>query len=386
MRRVISAMLVLGVGAALWGGMPMRTYWGRSIDWHNARDLAGGGTARFDGGPGAVFGRPARLGFATDPAIELSFGLRSANEQRTRTVYDRFENAIGEAVVADNMHLAELPGPLAVSWPLFGMGAVGVGFAPVLDFSYEYSKEFRDDFYNLIGEDRVEQTGMVYDAALGLGFRPLGWLSIGAGGAYRFGSRDLQGHTIRYPDTTRESESGNPAGFAWSGGLALRPLARLVLDVGYNGGTELAGWTVDSLAGDVNRAQPWVALVGIAYAAPGALPSRVTGEVAYTAWSGVDTSWSNVITARAGVEHTMLNSIKLRYGFGVEPLAFDPTVQVAQVGVGLGFDPGLVLIDVGALFQRDVIGAGLFHGDLTPDDQHVYETWTTFAVTISRRF
>ncbi len=387
MRRILSVLFLAGLVVSVRAALPLRIYWGEQTSWRNARDLAFAGMNRFDPGPGAVFHSPAQLGFVDRPGVELSYGLKLSSEQRTRTVYDQFENAIGEVVVADNLGTAGIPGPMAGVFPLFGKGAVGVGIGPVIDFSYRYYKEFRDDFYNVIGEDRIVQSGTVLNAGLGFGFRPLSWLSLGASGGYMFGSRELESWSIRYPDSVYEHESGNPTGIAYSAGLCFQPLSRLSLDLGYCGSTELSNWQDgDSVSEAVSLARPWDVRFGISYQGSGILPSRVMAEVSYRAWSDVDTTYSNILQARAGVEHTMLNFLKLRYGFGVEPLPFDPSIQLAQVGAGVGFDVGLARIDVGAMFQRDVVGPSLFHGTLTPEDQRVYETEAVLAVTVSREF
>jgi len=131
---------------------------------------------------------------------------------------------------------------------------------------------------------------------------------------------------------------------------------------------------------------PWSARLGISYRAPGALPSTVTAEVRYQAWHSVDTVLSNLLVVRAGVEHTLLNFVSLRYGFGVEPQPFDPTLQRINAGFGLGFDAGIAHIDVGALLTHDVIGPYNFSEQLAETDLRIYENRSYFAVTVSRSF
>ena len=402
MRRLSFAFLILVIAGALaMAEIPLRAYWGERVKWHNARDLAFAGMNRFDPGPGAVFSSPAQLGFVDRPGLELSYGLKFSSEQRTRTVYDRFENTIGEAVVADNAGLSGIVGPLAGVFPLFGKGAVAAGIGPVLDFSYRYYKEFRDDFYNVIGEDRVEQTGTVFNAGLGFGFRPLSRLSLGASGGYMFGSRELESWQIRIPDTSYESEFGKPAGVTYAVGIAGQPIDRLDLEFGFTGPVKLSGWYTPSAAPPefigCEQHYPWRADLNVSYQVPGPLPSRVMLEAEYQPRVSVVTGWglwgkhpvtetASILSVRAGVEHTMLNFLKLRYGFGVEPLSFDPSIQLAEVGAGVGFDAGFGRIDIGGMFFRDVIGPSYFYGSLTPKDQTVYETSAVFAVTVEHGF
>lgn len=381
-------LLLLAAGVGLGATLPLGAFYGTPVDWQGARDLGLGGMRFSEPGPGAVFGNPGLLGLCDRPAVSVTYGLGWSSEQRTRVVYDEFENAIGETVVADNLGMNGIPGPLAAVAPVLGRLGVAVGVSAARDFTYRYSVELRDDFYNVIGEDRVEATGTLWDAGLGVGVRAFDWLSVGASGGYRFGTRELESRTVRVPDTTRTYESGKPSGIRYSAGLVARPLEPLWLDASFRGGTGLAEFTsADSTSGQaLDLAEPMEVRLGLRYQAPGVLPSRVMAEVSYETWSSVDTLYSDVFTFRAGVEHRMLNSVRLRYGLGIAPLAWDPTVQVIQLGGGVGFDTRLAKVDCGVRFERDVIGPGQFRGELTPDDLTVYETNAVLAVSLSREF
>jgi hypothetical protein len=386
MIRFISALTVAVAAAAAQPNLPAVAYWGRPVNWSSARDIVPG-AGWFDAGPGDVFLRPARLGFAVRPAVQLGFGGRALSEQRTRAVYDQFENAIGEIVVADNLTASWLAGPAAVAFPVAGRMAIAAGLRPVVDYNYSYYKEYRDDFYVLVGSDRVAASGALYEATGGLGVRPVSWLAAGASAGYRFGARRVRVETMRVPDTTVHEESGRPAGFGFAAGLAVEPVAGLQFDAGFDAGPGLADWRSEDESGAaVARGQPWTARLGGAYKAPGVLPSRVTVDAGYTGWSAVDSTWSNVLAVRAGVEHTLAGTLRLRYGVGVEPLPFAVHIQRVLVGAGVGWDAGVVQFDAGMGFGREVIGAGQFPDGLNPPDQQVYQTGTGFCLTVSRDF
>ncbi|MFO7639385.1 MAG: hypothetical protein R6X14_08875 [bacterium] len=376
------------VAAAAFGQpeIPAAAYWGRPTGWSSGREVVPG-AGWFDTGPGQVFLRPARLGFADRPGVELGFAGRALSEQRTRLVYDQFENAIGELVVADNLTGAWLAGPVAAALPLAGLATVAVGLRPVADYNYSYQKDYRDDFYVVIGTDRVAASGTLYEAAGGIGVRPVRWLAAGASAGYRFGRREVLVELARYEDTTRYEESGRPAGLGYAAGLVLEPVAGFQLDAGYDGGLTLADWR-SAAAEDaaVGRGQPWQARLGVAYFAPGVLPSRVTAEAGYTGWAAVDSGWSNVLAVRAGVEHTLAGALRLRYGAGVEPLPYATEIHRVLAGAGLGWDAGIARFDAGFSVGREVFGAGQFPAGLNPPDQQVYQTGTGFALTVSRDF
>ena len=380
---IVALVLLCGFAVAQ---VPMRDYVGEEVTWHNARMLANGGLAGLEPGPAAVFGNPALLGFMAKPALALSYGLKVSSEVRTRVVYDQFENALGEVAIADNTHGYGMAGPVAGAYR-FGPLAVGAGLAPVRDFSYYYYKEYRDDFYIKYGEDRVQQTGALYSGSVGLGYHPVSWLSVGAAGGYLYGTRRLETWAINGADTVHDLDSGSPAGLGFSGGIVAEPVARLGVSADFQSGVRLAKWSTAAevpvyFAGQL----PWAARLALSYRVPGSLPSTVTAEGKYQAWHSADAAYSNVLTVRAGVEHTMLSFVRLRYGFGVEPMPFDPTIQRADIGVGLGFDAGSMKIDVGLMTTRDLIGPQNFYDTLPQADLKVSESRNYFAVTVSREF
>jgi hypothetical protein len=375
-------VVLAGVAAA---NVPLRDYWGVEASWHSARALALGGQG--ETGPSAVFGNPALLGFVRRPVVELTYGLAVADEERTRVVYDQFENTLGEMAVANNTHAHGLPGPACGALPL-GPVCAAAGITPARDFAYSYLREYRDDFYSLIGEERVEQSGTVYDASIGLGFSPLPFVSVGAAGSYLFGSRRLETMSWSGAETLRAFFAGRPRGVGWAAGVALKPAASLAFAVDFASGVTLADWSWSEgpEPAVVDKSYPSCAGAGLEWRIPGALPAVASARASYTAWSTVDSTQADVLAVRAGVEHLMLNFVRLRYGFGVEPLASDLAVQVAEFSFGLGFDVGKMRVDAGALLARDVIGAELFTTPPAEPDLRTYETRSTFALSVSRAF
>lgn len=381
----VAVCLALAAGAVL-AQLPVRDYWGEEVRFSSARTLAAVGTTLHESKPVALFGNPALLWTENRVAFELTYGLRVSAEQRTRIVYDNFENAVGEVAFADNYAASGLAGPMAVAGRL-GPVTVGAGAMPVRDFDYRYLKEYRDDFYVKIGEDRVSQTGNLYATGAGAAWRPVDWLGIGAAGSYAFGTRRLETWYIDGSDTLHSVEAGRPSGIAYSVGIVGRPIARLSLAADFRGPTELANWrSGDSVLAAESRTLPASGGLSLAYRAPGSLPSTVTAEGRYALWSASDSTYKNTLQLRAGVEHTLLNLVRLRYGFGVEPLAANPSVQAVDVGLGVGFDAGVAQIDVGLMHARSIIGPGDFTEPLTGDGVKVYENRTAMAVTFSRGF
>ena len=379
-------MLVLISGPAL-AQVPLPDYLGSEVGYTNARTLAGGGATGLEAGPASLFGNPAMLAFARTSAVEVGYGLKLASETRTRIVYDQFENSLGEVAIAENIHSSAIPGPLAGLYRSCRL-AVGAGLAETRDFNYTYLKEYRDDFYIKTGEDRIEQSGGIYDAGLGAAYQLLDWLSVGARGSFRFGGRRLNEWQIRGADTSLVADTGTMSGIGFGAGLAARPVGRLTVAADFASGASYSGWSRIAWATPpayLGR-YPWSARLGLSYRVPGSLPSTVSAEARFQAWKTVDSTFSNLLVVRAGVEHTMLNFVSLRYGFGVEPQPFDPTIQRLNAAFGLGFNAVVVKIDVGMLFTHDLLGPMNFSAPLTENDLKIYGDRSNFAVTISRSF
>lgn len=370
-----------------WASVPLRDYWGAELTWHSARTLAGGGHAGLMAAPDALFGNPAALGFLRGPELEITYGLGVADEERTRIVYDSYEKAIGEVTVADNISAHALPGPAVGAFP-FGRFCGAAGVAPARSFGYSYLKEYRDEYYEKIGEDRVEQDGIVYAASAGLAVAPFSFLSAGGRAAYHFGSRRLRVRSVRGTDTVIVTESGRPAGMGFGLGLVARPKERLAFGLDFESGVSYARWTEPESQPEASEARmyPWSARASVNWMIPGVLPANVSAEARYVRWHGADTSLSDLLVLRGGIEHLMLNLVRLRYGFGVEPTPSDPAVQAAQLSFGVGFDVGKAKVDLGAMFGRDVIGSELFAVPPAESDMKIYENRSLFAVSVSRAF
>jgi hypothetical protein len=330
--------------------------------------------------PAAVFSNPGCLGFHTRPVLMLGMGGQVLDEERTRLVYDRFENTIGEAVYADNINFNWHFGPVAGIYRFRNFG-FGAGVAPVRDFGYRYLKEQLDDFYVKIGEDRVEQTGELYSASAGLSFNPINRLCLGAGGRYLFGSRQFEQMIIRIPDTVRVQSSGKPRGAGWLAGVGIALLPELQLNFGYQSAVRLRNW--DST---VTRIEPWRALAGAEFRAAGVLPSKFRARAALTGWSAADAVYRNVLSVRLGVEHLLLNSVRLSYGFGLEPLFVDVMVQLPVAEFGLGFDVQQWHLDLGLNASRAEFGASHFVLPIEPEDSRVYQTRVGLNLSMKYEF
>ena len=389
-RTCLTILFVAGLGLS--AELPADLYFGRALEVPDARSVAMGGVTAVAGSPFGFMANPALgvLGFDRlaapavpgekfAPAVGLAYRLGLNSEVRTRTVYDFYNNAVGELAIADNFAADALPGPLALSLPLSVLH-LGVGLAPHYDYNYSFRQEFRDDFYQLLGRNDLQLSGQVMRADVSIAYDLLRAIGLGAGFAYDFGVRTLQRRDTATGDTWQTIESGKPAGIAWNAGLLVHPGRLFRFGLGFEPQTKYSGWSGALAVND-----PMKVRLGVCYFAAGRIPAAVMGQVTYADWHGTDTTLSRVLEFRAGVEHRLLNSVSLRYGFGLLPSPKDQRVQTGLASVGLGFDTDLAHIDLGGSVTRRVFGSSFLSPALTVDTR-IYQTGGELVLSITRAF
>ena len=101
---------------------------------------------------------------------------------------------------------------------------------------------------------------------------------------------------------------------------------------------------------------PAIYNLAVAYLASGEIPTKIGVNAQYSDWSVINSYFRKTVEIGLGVEHTMLNSVALRYGFRFEPSFVPPTIHQGSISLGWGFTIGNVQIDIGADVKRRIIG------------------------------
>jgi hypothetical protein len=393
MMRTRIALTILALAAlARTAELPSDWSYGQALEVADPRSVAMGGATSVIGSPFGFLANPALgvVGFdrvagpalpddKLRPAVGLACRLGLVSEQRTRTVYDNFNNAVGELAIADNFNADALPGPIAVCLP-GKVVQLGVGLAPRYDYNYVFRQEFRDGFYQLTGRNDLQLSGQVMRTTVALAYDLFDVVGLGASMVYDFGERALRQRDSTTGDTWLTLASGRPSGLGWSAGLLLHPGRSFRMGVGFEPATRYTLWT-----GEESSSDPLRVKLGAAYFAAGRIPAELAGQVSYVDWHGVDSTLLAVLSIRAGVEHRLLNNVALRYGFGLLPSPRDATVQSGLASVGLGFDTGFAHFDLGASLQRRVFGSAFLSP--TPEiDMRIYQTSGEVVLAISKAF
>lgn len=392
MRTRIALTILVLAGLARAAELPSDWYYGRALEVADPRSVAMGGVTTVVGSPFGFLANPAlgvvgfdRLagpavpGMELRPAVGLAYRLGLVSEQRTRTVYDNFNNAVGELMVADNFSTDALPGPVAVYLP-GKVVQLGVGLAPRYDYNYVFRQEFRDAFYQLIGRNDLQLSGQVMRTTVALAYDLFDAVGLGASIVYDFGERALRQRDSTTGDTWLTIATGKPSGLGWSAGLLFHPGRSFRLGVDFEPATRYTLWTGEDSASDPLRVK-----LGAAYFAAGRIPAELVGQVTYVDWHGMDSTLHPVFDIRAGVEHRLLNNVALRYGFGLLPSPRDATVQSGLASIGLGFDTEFAHFDLGANLQRRVFGSA-FLSPAPEVDMRIYQTSGEVVLAVSKAF
>jgi hypothetical protein len=394
----------LAVGLALIGRAPAGEMASLPADWNytrglelpDARSLALGGVSVAIGSSFGFLANPALAVLSFDrfnapnlpetkprPTVGLAGYLGVTSEQRARTVYDFYDNTMGEKVVADNLSTGALPGPIAVQFPIERLG-LGLGLAPQYDYSYHYRQETRDDFYQLVDARQLDLSGQVLRLNLTVAYDLLDLVGLGAGFGYDFGARRLD--SLAHDSLTVSSQR-NLGGMNLAVGLLFHPGNAARVGVTFEPATmKLPGSPdekSDTTWSDVRN--PTRVRLGTSYFSAAKIPSSLYAQISYADWHGQDTTLSSVFELRAGVEHQLLDRMILRYGVGLLPSPVDHTLQTGLVSFGLGFETDLGHIDLGGSLQRRAYDSNW----LLPEpgvQMRVYQTGWQVGLSVSRGF
>lgn len=170
--------------------------WQGDASTNSAWALSMGNAGFLEVSPIGALGNPSLLGLAGSGfGVEVSGGVDLGIEKRTRLVYDTFGSSIGESEWSYNSGFQFLPGGAGISWSGGSLpSALSIGFGWTVPHTYQYSYDrvLRDDAYVLVGNETLTITGMENEFAMALALSPFEFLSIGLGGGYILGSRDVE--------------------------------------------------------------------------------------------------------------------------------------------------------------------------------------------------
>lgn len=331
-----------------YASIPTDWYYGRIVSHGDAKSVGLAGTELFE--PSVFFNNPLKKGLG-HPQLSLSYSLDFLLERRTVLAYDQFDNTVGEVAIAENMLNRGNIGNIKFLMPLEFMN-ISAGLQPQYNYNYYFTQEFRDEFYSKIGETELKVIGTVYQASLMAGKEFAQKFGIGAGLNYYFGSRKFMYDSIFNGNHVTAETTGSPNGIGFSAGFSLLPLERVLVNITYQSAVTLNKFTTH-----VAHKYPAIYNLGVSYLAAGEIPTKLGLSLQYLNWNTLQSDFAKTLEVGIGVEHTMFNTVELRYGFRFEPSFVLPTVHQGSVSFGWGFMVGNIKVDVGTDIKRRIINS-----------------------------
>ncbi|MDP6528297.1 MAG: hypothetical protein QF819_09325 [Gemmatimonadota bacterium] len=367
----------------------------------DARSAAMGGT-RGAAATGALAGtaNPASLARLSSSVTSVSLSTHKTLETRATPAYDSFDGFLVESIyVLNDAYLFQggfgaVFAPETGLLPLPGKMGLGVSFAPVRDFQYQYLEEVRDNEVftqprdRLIALNEIEGEGAIRALTFGAGLPVTDNVSVGAGVEWLTGGYELMQRTRWMLEGTEESSdlsvrslSGRRAVlstsvhaghrldlsgvFRYAAGLA----GESAVEGAPTGLSALGESLADPFPGKVVIHQPSQLVLSAAYRPRAKMKTQVFAEASRTDWSSYQHSLfeaqdlSDVWDVRFGVEHIFYNGFPVRYGFHYLPSPRNTQIATTTFTFGTGFAVGPLHADL----AFEVGNREYSHEDLFPD-------------------
>ncbi|NNE44421.1 MAG: hypothetical protein HKN12_09440 [Gemmatimonadetes bacterium] len=348
------------------------------------------GRTRVAEGTGAFTGmsNPAGLAWAGDPRVSLGGGVQKLKETRSIPAFDSFDGFLVESIYALNDEY-QYRGGIAASgtapaeWGIGNLG-LGVSFAPVRDFQYDYAEEVRDNNTftqprdQLLALNSVQSDGTLDALTVGIGFAPpsdavVFDFSVGASVQFLSGHQDLLHRTFFVAADTTSATVRNVNGISGVRGVfgvVAKPHHRIDAAATFKTETTVDGDFLQSgnpsavaylgtpaltgmATGTAEITYPAEFAVGVAYRPQAHVRTTVRVDATWTEWSQfahdlwADLALENVWDVRFGIEHTFYNGYPVRFGFLYRPSPQNNEVATTSFTFGGGLDVGPLRADLG---------------------------------------
>lgn len=353
-------LLFLSVGLLLCYTLPESSLSGECTGAGSAQCVAMGSIAVMREAwlnPGLLACRPG-LG------ITVGGGFVKAGERRKKSIFDTFDNRMGDVTVADNSYVFSEPTYIALSYTLpFHLG-VGAQVLPVMSFDYYYTREIRDNFYILQQTIDHEESGKLYAGNIGIAYEVIHEkVSVGFGFNLFSGERNYL-YREDFVDPSEEDlfeeSSRTLGGNGFTFGLHATPVARMQLGGFISTKASVGNYSPDEL--------PLRMGGGFSLEPTNEFPATFMAELIMERWNEIDVRYQDVLKVHLGVEHAFSPYLIGRFGFGYETSYISLDMPRTFFTFGMGFRKDKFLFDAGLSarkvnFSNDAIPGGLHDMD-----------------------
>ncbi len=292
---------------------------------------------------GEEWTNPALYTETTGLKIELGVGLIKVGERRKRSVFDSFENRVGDVTVADNGYVFSKPSLIKASLGLPMDIGFGIDILPVQNYDYRYSREVRDDFYVLKETIKDEGKGELYLVNFGAAYEIVkGKFSLGFALNLYSGDREWN-YSKNYIDPSTQdicqegskTLKGNGATF----GIIAKPFERVYLGGCYTSKASIGDMNTDFI--------PQRTGIGIKIIPPNSLPAVFMLDAIFENWTEVSVNYEDVLKLHLGVGHKFTPCFSGRFGFGYETSYLSSEIPKVFFTSGFGYVKDVFEINTG---------------------------------------
>ena len=286
---------------------------------------------------------PALLARGSGFRIKVGAGLLKSGEKRKKSIFDVFDNRVGDITVADNNYVFLEPTYLSLSYTSNFHFALGLNLLPVVNFDYRYSREVRDDFYVLVKSILDEGKGSLYLGNVGVAyefFREK--ISVGLGVNLYTGEKEWE-YGEDYVDPSyadiNEVFSRTLSGNGVIVGISANPITRIRLGGFLSTKTNTGDYEEDYI--------PQRAGLGAAITLPNRLPATFFVDAIFEGWNEISDNYEDVLKLHLGIQHEFTSGFDGRFGFGYETSYLSKNVPRVFFTCGCGFEKAGYVFDTG---------------------------------------
>jgi len=365
---------------------------GEDVMFYNAEHLGRGGSGLAGGSVAeASYLNPALLSkVKTGFVFNFGSAFNKLTEDRSYPYYDSFVGFNDYGSYSFNSHWYQsFYGSVSYHLQVSGLGgfAIGTGFQPFKNFSYNYVEEVRDPFDTsdkLLGYNSIGLEGVLNEVPLSIAIQPLENLATGIKIGVLSGSIDYT-NTVEPKTPEHENAAGREktnteldnTPMLFSAGFTFQLNERLTLGAVVNSPyTIKSAYHFKSTFGDsadnkgTNEMDyPLSIAAGLEYKFQNVLAARINVDFEYEFWSRFKDSnidglnYYDTFSIRTGIEHNFFDKIPLRAGFYYSKLPQSKDFSRTVITAGSGIQVGELDIN----FAGGVSSFKYYQDDLFPD-------------------
>ncbi len=365
---------------------------GEDVLFYNAEHLGRGGSGLAGGSAAeALYLNPALLS-KTKSGFMLNFGstFNKLTEDRSYPYYDSFVGFNDYGSYSFNSHWYQnFYGSVSYHLPIAGLGdfAIGMGFQPFKNFSYDYVEEVRDPVDasdKLLGYNTITQEGSINEIPLAIAMQPLPQLAAGIKIGVLSGSPDYKkvvepkaaDHLEAAGEDKLNRDLDNTPLFISAGltyqlteRMSVAAVIKLPYDIKFANHFKSTFGDSSNVKSGSKLQYPLSIAAGLEYRFQNILAARINFDFEYKFWSKFKDSnidglnYYDTFSIRTGIEHNFFDKIPLRAGFFFSTLPQSKDFSRTVITVGSGMQLGGLNIN----FAGGVSSFKYYQEDIFPD-------------------